>query len=172
MLPARLQRPVWLTALGAMFILAACGAQPGVVAPDDNAAGDTGGDTGGGGGDGSQLCSTISAEEVGEIVGGPVTATETAETDCDYTLAETDLINVRYESSFDANLETARLICDDGEEVSGVGDMALWCPGVSVLYFNKGDRSLAVQLVLLTAELERSEKDIATEIARRVADSL
>lgn len=171
MLPAHLRRSVWLTALGAMFVLAACGGQPAAPAVDDNTGGgDAGADTGGGGG--ADLCGILSGDEIGDIAGANVTATEPADGECSYTLDETELINVRYESSFDPNLETARLICDDAEEVSGVGDMALWCPGLNVLYFNKGNSSLAVQLVYVLSEPSRAQKDIATDIARRVADSL
>lgn len=173
MLPAHLRRSVWLTAIGAMLALSACGGQPGAAAPDDNAGGgDAGGNQGGNGGGGGELCSIVSEGEIGQIAGGSVTTTELTDTDCSYTLDETELVNVRYESSYDPNLETARLICDDAEDVSGVGDMALWCPGLNVLYFNKGSSSLAVQLVYVMDEPSRPEKDIATDIARRIADGL
>ena len=173
MLPAHLRRSVWLTALGVMFVLAACGGQPGAAAPDDNAGGDQGGDAGGGqGGDGGRLCTILSEGEIGDIAGATVTTAESTDTDCSYTLDDTELVNVRYESSYDPNLETARLICDDAEDVSGVGDMALWCPGLNVLYFNEGNSSLAVQLVYVLTEPSRAQKDIATDIARRVADGL
>ena len=107
-----------------------------------------------------------------DIAGVEVTETEFVADDCNFTVNETGLINVRYESSFDQDLQTATIICDDGEDVSGVGDQAMWCPSINVLYFNKGDRSLAVQLVLLVEAPERSPKDIATELGREVADGL
>lgn len=107
-----------------------------------------------------------------DLSGGEVTTTDFSDGDCSYTIGEGDLVNVRYESSFDPNLETARLICDDGEDVSGIGDKAIWCPSINVLYFNKGDRSMAVQLVFMMSEPDRELKDIASDIGSRVADGL
>jgi len=153
--------------------IAGCSAQPGAPGADDNSGGgDAGGDTGGGGGGGGELCSTVREDEVADLSGGEVSTTELSDGDCSYTIGEGDLVNVRYESSFDPNLETARMICDDGEDVSGIGDQAIWCPSINVLYFNKGDRSVAVQLVFMMSEPDRELKDIASDIGSRVADGL
>jgi hypothetical protein len=165
---AHLRRLAWPTALVATLALAACSpAQQGTTV--DNAGGDDPGDVVAGAG--GELCSILTEQDITTIAGADVTSSELNEGDCNFTIEETSLINVRYESSFDPNLETARLICDDSEDISGIGDQAIWCPGVSVLYFNKGDRSVAVQLVFLT-DAPNEAKDVATEIARRIADGL
>lgn len=166
---AQIRRLVLPVALVATLALAACSpAQQGTTV-DDNTGGDDVGDVVSGAG--GELCSILTEQDITEIAGAEVTASDLSEGDCDFTIEETSLINVRYESSFDPNLETARMICDDAEEISGIGDQAIWCPGVSVLYFNKGDRSVAVQLVFLT-DAPNEAKDVATEIARRIADGL
>jgi hypothetical protein len=171
MLPGPLGRIVALALLIIGIALAGCAGQtaatPTPAAEDGGGAGD-----GGGGGPTSDLCSILPPDDVAEIAGAEVTESTDNETDCDYTVGEADLINVRYESSFDPNLETARLICDDAEDVSGIGDEAIWCPGIDVLYFNKDNQSLAVQLVFILTDPSREPKDIATDIARRVADAL
>ncbi len=164
---AHLRRLAWPIALVATLALAACSpAQQGTTV--DNGGGDDPGDVVAGAG--GELCSILTEQDITTIAGAEVTSSELNEGDCNFTIEETSLINVRYESSFDPNLETARLICDDAEDVE-VGDDAIWCPGVSVLYFNKGDRSVAVQLVFLT-DAPNEAKDVATEIARRIADGL
>lgn len=171
MLPAQLRRSVWRAALTATMVIAGCSAtQPGATTPPDGGGGNQGGNQGGGAG--GDLCSILTEDEVAELAGGDVTNSESSAGDCNFTVNEYELINVRYESQFDPNLETAHLICDDGEEVSGVGDRALWCPSVNVLYFNKGDRTLAVQLVFITTDPARDQKDIASDIARRIAEGL
>ena len=169
MLSSNLRRSVWLGALTAALAITGCSS----AQPDGGGTAD-GGDTdgGGNGGGGGDLCSTLTEDEVADIAGVEVTETEFVSDDCNFTVNETGLINVRYESSFDQDLQTANLICDTGEDVSGVGDRALWCPDINVLYFNKGDRSLAVQLVFLVETPDRSPKDIATELGRQVADGL
>jgi hypothetical protein len=169
MIAAELRRQLWLAGLTAILALAACSsAQPGGDTADG---GDTdSGDAGGGGG--GDLCSILSEDEVADIAGVEVTETEFVSEDCNFTVDETSLINVRYESAFDQDLQTATIICDNGEDVSGVGDQALWCPDINVLYFNKGDRSLAVQLVFLMEEPPRPFKDIATDLGRELADGL
>jgi hypothetical protein len=170
MLSANLRRYFWLAALTAALAIAGCSsAQPG-GGDTDGDGGDDGGNGGGGGG--GDLCSTLSEDEVAEITGADVTETEFVTDDCNFTVEETSLVNVRYESSFDQDLQTANIICDNGEDVSGVGDRALWCPDINVLYFNKGDRSLAVQLVFLMEEPPRPFKDIAVDLGREVADGL
>jgi hypothetical protein len=166
---AHLRRLAWPVALVATIALAGCSAtQQGTTVDDDGGADDPGEVVTGAGG---ELCSILTEQDITTIAGAEVTSSELAEGDCNFTIDETSLINVRYESAFDPNLETARSICDDAEEISGVGDQAIWCPGVSVLYFNKGDRSVAVQLVFLT-DAPREAKDVASEIARRISDGL
>ena len=169
MLSSNLRRVVWLAALTAALAITGCSS----AQPDGGGTAD-GGDTdgGGNGGGGGDLCSTLTEDEVADIAGVEVTETEFVSDDCNFTVDETGLINVRYESSFDQYLQTANIICDNGEDVSGVGDRALWCPDINVLYFNKGDRSLAVQLVFVLEAPDRSPKDIATELGRQVADGL
>ena len=170
MLSSNLRRAIWLAALTAALAIAGCSAaQPG---GGDTGGGDTDGGDGGNGGGGGDLCSTLTEDEVADIAGVEVTETEFVSDDCNFTVNETGLINVRYESAFDQDLQTANIICDNGEDVSGVGDRALWCPDINVLYFNKGDRSLAVQLVFMVEAPDRSPKDIATELGRQVADGL
>ena len=56
--------------------------------------------------------------------------------------------------------------------MSGVGDQALWCPNFKVLFFNKGDRSLAVQMLYILSEPARELKDIATDLGIEVANGL
>lgn len=166
---AHIRRLAWPIALVGTLALAACSpAQQGTTAGNDSGEDDPADVVAGAGG---ELCSILTEQDVTQIAGADVTASEFSDGDCDFTIEETSLINVRYESSFDPNLETARLICDDSEDISGVGDQAIWCPGVSVLYFNKGDRSVAVQLVFLT-DAPNEAKEVATEIARRIADGL
>lgn len=164
MITADLRRYLWLAGLTVILALAGCSSA------QDGGGTVGGGDTGGGGG--GDLCSILSEDEVADIAGVDVTETEFVTDDCNYTVDETSLINVRYESAFMENLRTATIICDNGEDVSGVGDQALWCPDINVLYFNKGDRSAAVQLVFLMEEPPRPFKDIATDIGRQVADGL
>jgi hypothetical protein len=167
MLPVPLGRIVAPALLIIGIALAGCAGQTAATpAPAENGGGAGGG--GGGGGPTSDLCSVLSPDDVAEIAGAEVTDSTDNQTDCDYTVGEADLINVRYESSFDPNLETARLICDDAEDVSGIGDEAIWCPGIDVLYFNKDDQSLAVQLVFILTDPSREPKEIASDIARRV----
>lgn len=168
----RALRLTWMPFLLLAMILAACGqtqapATNGGADTEAGAGGDTGGDTGGGG----DLCSILSEGDVGSIAGTDVTETSFTEDGCDFTVGEFSLVNVRYESSFDPNLETARLVCDDEVDVSGVGDQAIWCPGLNVLFFNRGGDSLAVQLVFLD-DVERDNQQIAEEIARRIAEGL
>lgn len=166
---AQLRRSIWPAALLAMLVIAGCSpAQQGTTVGDNDGGGDAGGVVTGAGG---ALCSILTEEDISQIAGADVTASELTEDDCDFTIDETSLINVRYESAFDPGLETARMICDDAEDVE-VGDDAIWCPGISVLYFNKGDRSVAVQLVFLTDDAPSEEREIAEEIARRIADGL
>lgn len=169
MLLAHPRRSIWLIALTATMAIAGCSAPQQGTTVDDNTGGGTGGGGGGGGGD---LCSILGEGEVAELVGGAVTTSELSDDNCNYTIEETSLVNVRYESAFDPNLATAHMICDDGEEISGIGDQALWCPSINVLYFNKGDRSVAVQLVFIMDDPSRELKDIASDIARRIADGL
>lgn len=172
MLPAHLRRSAWIAALLATMTVAACASpqQGTTTAATENAGdGDAGGNTGGGGG---ELCSILSEDEVATIAGSAVTSAELTDGDCDYTIEEADLINVRYESSFDANLEAARMVCEDSEDLSGIGDQALWCPGLNVLYFNKGDRSVAVQLVYILSDPPRELKEIATDLATEIANGL
>lgn len=173
MRPASTRRSLWLTALVTTFVLAGCsGAQPGSAVADTS---DGGGDDGGtdvAPGGGGALCSILTEEEVASIAGVDVTATDFEEGDCDYTIGDADNINLRFESSFDPNLEVARLICDGFEDVSGVGDQAIWCPNLNVLFFNKGDKSLAVQLIYMLAEPSRELKDIATDLATEAANGL
>ena len=141
----------------------------------ENQGGGDDGDDGGDGGDGpnADLCEVVTEEQIEEASEAEVTETESGEDgSCDWTIGEGSLINLRYEGSFDTSLSIARQICDDEEDVSGIGDEALWCPGVSVLYFNKGDRSLAVQLVYVLEEPARDERDIATDIAEIAAGGL
>jgi len=174
MLPAHLGRLLTFALLVMTLVLAGCAGQQTAVDATPVPAEDGAGDGGGGdaGGPTSDLCSILSADDVAEIAGAEVTDTADNGTDCDYTIGEGDLVNVRYESGFDSNLETARLICDDAEEVSGIGDEALWCPNIDVLYFNKNNQSLAVQLVMILSDPTREPKEIAQDIARRVADGL
>jgi hypothetical protein len=174
MLPAHLRRSLALWSLIIGLVLAGCaGQQPAAEATPAPEEGGGGGEGGGEqGGPTSDLCSILSPEEVAEIAGDEVTDTVDSQTDCDYTIGEADLINVRYEGAFDPNLETARIICEDPEEVSGIGDQALWCPDINVLYFNKDNQSLAVQLVFILTDPSRAPKEIASDIARLVADEL
>jgi hypothetical protein len=172
MLPAHLGRGLTFALLVIALVLAGCASQQTAVdaTPVPAEDGDGGGDAAAG--PTSDLCSILSSDDVAEIAGGEVTDTTDNGTDCDYTIGEGDLVNVRYESGFDPNLETARLICDDAEEVSGIGDEALWCPNIDVLYFNKDNQSLAVQLVMILSDPAREPKEIAQDIARRIADGL
>jgi hypothetical protein len=173
MLPAHLGRTLAFALLVVGLLLAGCAGQTGTAATPAPEQGDGAEEDGGdGGGPTSDLCSILSADEVAEIAGAEVTDTTDNQTDCDYTVGEADLINVRYESAFDPDLETARMICDSAEEVSGIGDQALWCPDINVLYFNKGDQSLAVQLVFILTDPSRSPKEIASDVARLIAEEL
>jgi hypothetical protein len=178
MLPLHLRRSLWLTALvGAIAITGCTAQQSGGGAEgssgDGAAATDAGGSEGdGGSGGGGELCSILADADVEEITGADVTEGDMSEGDCNYTLNEGELLNVRYESSFDPGLETARMICDNAEEISGIGDEAIWCPDVNVLYFNKGGQSLAVQLVYILTDPSRPERDIASDVARRIAEGL
>lgn len=169
-MPAQLRRSAWLIALTAVLAIAGCGGQQAGTDVDDNAGdADSGEAVSGAGG---ALCSILTEQDITQIAGGEVTASDLRGDSCDFTIEETSLVNIRYESQFDPNLETARMICDDGEDVSGIGDQAIWCPSVNVLYFNKGDHSVAVQLVYVMDDPGREQKDIASDIARRVADGL
>lgn len=172
MLPIRPGRTLALVLLIIGLALVGCAGQQGVAATPAPEQGGGGDGDGGGSGATSDLCAILSADEVAEIAGAEVTDTTDNQTDCDYTVGEADLINVRYEGAFDPNLETARIICDNPEEISGIGDQALWCPDINVLYFNKDDQSLAVQLVFILTDPARSPKDIASDVARLVADEL
>ena len=175
MRPSSTCRSLWLTALVTTLVLAGCsGAQPGstAVAESSDGGGDDDGGNGAAPGAGGELCALLTEEEVAAIAGADVTASEFVDGDCDYTIGDADSINVRYESSFDPNLETARLICEGSEDVSGVGDQALWCPNFNVLFFNKGDKSLAVQMLYMLSEPARELKDIATDIGTAVANGL
>ena len=133
--------------------------------------GDTGGDAGG---DANvELCTLVSEDQIAEITGNEVTDAASGESgDCTWTIGDTDAINLRYESSYDAGLAIAEQVCDEDEPVTGVGDEALWCPGISVLYFNTGNRSLAVQLIYILEEPGRPEMDIAVEIAQAALGGL
>ena len=175
-----------LSAAALVFLvltLAACG---GATTPpaDDGGDGDAeqtqdvgenGGDEGGDDEPATaDICNLVSDEEIEEIAGQAVTESS-GETSCDWTLSENNLITVRYEGSYDAGCEIAReYVCEEEvEQVSGVGDEAIWCPDVSVLYFNTAGQSLAVQLVLFGEDpLERPERDVATDLAELVVDRL
>ena len=179
--PAYLSRLAAVPILTAVLLLAACGGAP--AAPGGGGGGGGGGATSGGGGgaggdDGGNvdtsvdLCEIVTGDEIEEISGSEVTNTESSDGQCDYTVGESDLINLRYQGSFDSGLEIARQVCDGPEDVSGVGDEAIWCPEVSALYFNDGGRSLAVQLVYILEEPSGDEREIATEIAELAASRL
>ncbi len=176
-----------LSAAALVFLvltLAACGGAATPPADDGGdggaeqtqGAGGDGDEDGGGGDDGdpttANLCEVVSEDEIGEIAGQEVTETAEGETNCDWTLSQNNLITVRYEGTHDAGFEIGRQVCDEVEEVSGVGDEAIWCPGVSVLYFNTGGRTIAVQLVLFGDPVDRTELEIATEIAELLVDRL
>lgn len=172
MLPAHRGRAFTFALLVSSLAFAGCAAQQPAIESTPAAAEGAGGDAADAGGPTSDLCSILSSDDIAEIAGAEVTDTTENRTDCDYTLGDGDLVNVRYESGFDPDLETARLICEDAEEVSGIGDEALWCPNVDVLYFNKDNQSLAVQLVMILSDPTLEPKEIAQDIARRIADGL
>lgn len=180
MTTAMLSRLPLFAVILALLAVTAC--QSPTTAPvDPNGGGDQngedqgGGDDGGNGGDGAtvDLCEVVTEEQIEEASEAEVTETESGEDgSCDWTIGEGSLINLRYEGSYDTSLSVARQICDEEEDVSGVGDEALWCPGVSVLYFNKSGQSFAVQLVYVLEEPAREERDIATDIAEIAASGL
>lgn len=142
------------------------------VSPDETQDGDDqGGDDSGGDASDQALCDLISEQEIADASGSEVTEIE-AGGGCNWTVGEGNLINLRYEGSHDPGFEIARQICDEFEDVSGVGDEALWCSDLNVLYFNTGGTSLAVQLVYVLDEPARPPLDIATDVAELAADRL
>ncbi len=56
-------------------------------------------------------------------------------------------------------------------DVSGVGDEAIWCASVGLLYFNHRGRAMWVSLNLLDAGEDR-EVDVAVDIARAAVAGL
>ena len=166
----------FLAVAGLIGLLAATACSSPVPGNAGGGNGQQGTEQGGGGDDGAatnaDLCELVTEEQVAEISGGEVTKSASGEGECDWTIGDTDVINLRYEGSYDPGLDVAEQICDDEEAVSGVGEEAVWCPGISVLYFNTGGRSLAVQLVYILEEPDRPEKDIAVEIAQAALEGL
>ncbi len=151
-----------------MLVIAGCSAtQQGTTVGDDGGGDDAGGVVTGAGG---ELCSILSEQDISQIAGAEVTSTDFTEGSCSFTIDEASLVNVRYESAFDPGLTTSRIVCDDAEDVE-IADDAIWCPNISVLFFNKGDSTVAVQLVFLT-DATNEAKDVASEIAHRIADGL
>ena len=171
----------YLAVLGLFGLLAATACSS-PVPPTTDTDGGQGGQTttapatqGGGDGGGrasGDLCGLVSEDQIAEFSGNDVTATEPSEGGCTWTIGETDAINLRYESAFDPGLEIARQVCDDAEDVEGVGDEAVWCPGFNVLYFNTGPDSLAVQLIYILEEPGRAQRDIAIDIANAALGGL
>lgn len=113
------------------------------------------------------LCEVIAADEVAAITGGEVTATEARDGgECAYTIGESDLVSLRYEPALRSGVAPAREFCADAEDVPGVGDEALWCPALSLLYVRAGEMGLAVQLSFILDAPERAEREIAVDVAR------
>lgn len=185
--PHSASAPLSILAVIALLVASACTAAPasptpaggdgGAEATEEGNGGaeatEDGDDDGGEGGEGAgEVCDIISEAEIEGITETDVTETVTTSNSCNWTIGEFSVIDVRDEGTFDDSLEVHRQICEDEEDVSGVGEEAIWCEGITLLYFNDGGRTMAVQLVLFEGELERDPLEVATDIAQLVVDRL
>jgi len=165
------------TLIAVMLLLAACGtgAVPSTVAEGAPDAG--GGDVGGGGGDDACLNTVeeVSAALDVEVTEAENTATPGGGAGCIY-YTDKAAFEIAYTISLSAGGSVAQQIFDSfaadeaAEEVSGIGDAALWYGGGLVI--RKGDRLLSIGAVPTLDLDEAALRAILTDLGRAAADRL
>lgn len=164
------------TLIAVILLLAACGtgAVPSTAAEGAPDAG--GGDVGGGGGDDACLNTVeeVSAALDVEVTEAENTATPGGGAGCIY-YTDKAAFEIAYTIGLSAGGSVAQQIfdsfaADDAEEVSGIGDEALWYGGGLVI--RKGDRLLSIGAVPTVDLDEAALRAILTDLGRAAADRL
>ena len=131
-------------------------------APDATDAGGNAGPSGAAG----AMCKKVTLDEMKAIVGSAVTVSEGSDTECTWTTATFEAVNLRIEQGSSTDLTGQKLLFTDGRDIAAVGERAFWAPSVAVLYAVHRGKVYAAQLVLFTTD-EAKNLQITTSVLQK-----